>query len=928
MRIVTDYISHDVCTGCGACMNICPLDAIKMAENEKGFIVPDIDKKACINCGRCLQVCPKHICVRENWSEPQVFAAYAKEEIQVVSSSGGIFSLLAKNMLEKEAGAVAGVVFDDNMQAVYTLAEKIEDVEPMRGSKYVQSNVGMIYRDIKKYLEEDRSVLFTGCPCQVAALKNFLGKDYNNLLTVDILCHGVPSNKTFQLYLNSISGNKKVKNVAFRDKQFGWNANHIKITFADDSTYIGDMESDGYVKGFLKNLFLRKSCEECIFSEFPRVGDITIGDFWGIRNISPEMYSALGTSMIFVNNEKGEKYYKEIKSLVKNEKRLAFQPQCYPNRIHRLYHHNNKRDQFFLMLKNKGFDNSIKYLLPEKGEISYRSFPEDYRVKENNKLEQHDIGLVCNYFAGNFGGSLTQYALYNVLKEMGYSVYMIEHPQDADARTSKDTLNKIYVKVPYPIEDMAPDFKNRMEMRKLNEFCDCFVVGSDQLFQYTLYEMMGKFVILDWVDDTKQKVAYAASFGHAHMWGKQSELGRMAYFIQRFDGFSVREKTAVEICKNQFDIDAEWVLDPVFLCDKQHFIDLADNADIQWKEHYIGSYLLDPDEEKREMLEFLMKNLGIECDIFSEFNSSAKYMESLGSLTWHNYKVEERLSSIMNCDVFFTDSFHGTCFSIIMKKPFVSVLNTKRGADRFTSLLEHFGLANRLIRNYDELTQVKDIMRIDYDAVYKILEQDKIRSYSWLCNRLQVKKGKSRSTYNILCDMIAERDEKIENLEKLVTCLSQELGYLLEKITDINRYLAILKKNRDKYVIFMAVKDTSGFLLDKKIADAIKRLGFRTDMQDKHWYSFIGIINEKKVICETLSGYNEAVTAELWIDEMKVNIGSKCLKAGNEAFICINEKNYAVNRRGLNIVVWDKESGCVIDSVCFDTHSQNIPCYR
>lgn len=924
-----EQISHMECTGCWECENICPVDAITMKEDTEGFLFPIVNREKCIECGRCLKKCPAHHYEKKNWETPPIYAAFAEDKIALQCSSGGIFTALSTNIIEK-SGIVFGARFDKNMQVIHDKARTMDELKNLNGSKYVQSAMGKSYIEVRNFLEKGTPVLFSGCPCQIAALNNFLEKEYDNLLTVDILCHGVPSNHIFQQYLNSISNGKKVSNVEFRNKEYGWNCDHIKVTFEDGTFYENTSKEDSYLRGFLKNLILRESCENCSFSEFPRVGDISIGDFWGIRDIFPEMYHANGTSIVFLNNKKGTDFFDKIKGILRRYEKVDVEFDKLPNRVHSFYRHHSKRTLFFKQLNRIGFKKSIDYTIPVKGQVIPRNLEMDSNNIHNfsTELVHHDIGLVCNYYAHNFGGSLTQLALYNVLNSLGYSVYMIEHPLDAKSKTTRISLNKFYLQNPYPEKDMAPAFADKTEMKILNDFCDTFLVGSDQLFQYDLYVMLGKTFILDWVDDTKRKIAYAASFGHDYIWGETKELSRMAHFMQKFDGFSVRENTGVKICKETFGLEAEWVLDPVFLCEQKVYLSLSERAQIKLPDHFIGSYLLDPNDEKREMIKFLMEKTNMECDIFSEFNSSAKYMSPLENLTWHNYTVEERLKVIGNCDIFLTDSFHGTCLSIIMRKPFISVINKKRGGSRFESLLEHFNLKSRLIETYNDIKKVNGLFDVDYESVYKIINQDKVNSLTWLRNKLEIRKNPASSTYNIVSNMLDEQKMQIETLRKEVKFLIEELGYSIDKIEDINRYLSVIKRNDYKYIIFLAIKDTPGFLINEQIANEIKCLGFQTNLQNRHWYSFIGIINGSEVECEVLSKYQEAVSSEMTVEGLDIGICSKALNAGNEASICINGKDYAVNRRGLNFVIWDKEKQCVIDSVCFDTHSRGIPCYR
>lgn len=926
METVIEQVKSEECTGCGACMNACPVNAIKMVENEEGFIEPYIEKEKCINCGKCNKCCPKLNYENANCKEKiKVYAAYAPDEIRKTSSSGGIFTLLAETIFEM-GGVVCGAAYAEDMQVVHRLIDNKQELEYLKGSKYVQSDVRYSYQEVKNALMMDKYVLFSGCPCQIAALKNYLGKVYEKLLTVDIICHGVPSYHTFKEYLETLNKGK-VKNVEFRNKQFGWNCSHDLIEYEDGTQYIGKVESDLYLKGFLKNLFLRKSCENCTFSDFPRVGDITIGDFWGINNISPDMYDELGTSIVFVNSDIGRKYYNKIQPKLKKQKELDFTPEKYPNRVHSLYQHHAKRKQYFEMVREKGFSETVNYLLPKDGKPIYKEAYSECKG-EHMKNEQHDIGLVANYYAPNFGGSMTQFALYHILKDMGYSVLMIEHPLDAINKTNINILRDIYIELPYPDSDMAYSYKDKLAMRELNDVCDKFVVGSDQQFQYELYKLQGKYVTLDWVDDIKTKIAYAASFGHGYIWGKEKEIREMSHFMKRFDAFSVRELSAVELCKDRFELSAEWVLDPVFVCDRKYFFDLAQKARIDLKSRFMGAYILDPSLEKAVVIKKLQKILKLECDIFSEFGRGEDYMKPLSGLQWHDYKVEERLCVIERSDFFVTDSFHGTCFAIIMRKPFITIMNSERGADRFISLLSHLGLSERLIENVEDLKKIKDINRIDYDKVYEILNKDIRDSYMWLYTQLRLKKTIERNDYNIILDKLYQQDKKIEELTHLIEKLSVRFGYDIHKITDINEYLNMLVENREKYIVFLSVKDTPGFLLNEKIAEKIKRLGFQTNLSNQHWHSFIGIVDEARVWCEKLSGLDMMVSETLMVYDLNIIIESRCLHAGNEAYININSSNYAINRRGLNFVVIEKESMQVVDSVCFDTHARGIPCYR
>lgn len=224
------------------------------------------------------------------------------EEIRKNSSSGGVFYLLAREVINS-GGVVFGVKFDENSEAVHGYAETLEDTRAFMTSKYVQSYVGTAYKDAEKFLKEGRYVLFTGTPCQVAALKKYLGADYERLITLDFICHGVPSRRVWREYIGELSRGKEIASVNFRDKTEGWRVFSLRVDFKDGSTYRKNLETDIYTKGFLKNLYLRPSCYDCKFRGVDRVSDITIADFWGVQNEMPKLFDDKGTSLAIVRND-------------------------------------------------------------------------------------------------------------------------------------------------------------------------------------------------------------------------------------------------------------------------------------------------------------------------------------------------------------------------------------------------------------------------------------------------------------------------------------------------------------------------------------------------------------------------------------------------------------------------------------------------
>lgn len=306
------------CSGCYACYSVCPQNCISMCTDEEGFNYPCIDESICVNCGLCERICPINILSKLGNIPIDAYAVINnKTEERLNSSSGGIFCLLAE-YVNSQRGVVFGAKFDGEFNVVHDFAEEVEDLSVFYGSKYVQSVIGDTYITAKTFLEKGKFVLFSGTPCQIAGLKAFLGKDYDNLWTVDVLCHGVPSPKVWKKYISYHRTMKgmDIEKVSFRDKKFGWNMFSMVLQFTDESLYRKVMLEDMYMQGFLKNLYLRASCYNCKFKGEVRFGDVSLGDFWGIDAIFPELNDDKGVSLLLLNSIKGQKMLQVISEAV------------------------------------------------------------------------------------------------------------------------------------------------------------------------------------------------------------------------------------------------------------------------------------------------------------------------------------------------------------------------------------------------------------------------------------------------------------------------------------------------------------------------------------------------------------------------------------------------------------------------------------
>ena len=301
-------LPENQCSGCGTCSLVCPSASIVMKKDWDGFMRPSVDLNSCINCRKCMSKCPV-LQKKGNASLKKVYAAFNRDETEVKkSTSGAIFPLLAKHILSKD-GIVVGASFDKQLHVMHTIAESESEMNEQRFAKYVQSEVDTVFLKIKEFLEDERLVLFTGTPCQVAGLKNFLGKQYNNLFTVDCSCHGVPSPGLWERWITEFEKmhDCKINKVNFR-VQSGRNWNQYSVVYyTDRGEFSYPKNDDAYLKAFRQNLSLRPSCFACHFKGWERFADLTVGDFWGIEEICPEMTHDNGTSMVLVHTERGQK---------------------------------------------------------------------------------------------------------------------------------------------------------------------------------------------------------------------------------------------------------------------------------------------------------------------------------------------------------------------------------------------------------------------------------------------------------------------------------------------------------------------------------------------------------------------------------------------------------------------------------------------
>ena len=304
------------CSGCTACLHICPKQCISMKQDDEGFLYPVIDKNLCINCGLCEKVCPVANPVYNN-NKKDIYAAYVKDAGQrMKSTSGGIFYLVAKWVIE-QGGIVYGAAFDANFKLRHIGVDTMQELDRLRGSKYLQSDLGNVFSEIKAYLQQGRWVYFTGVGCQVAGVKAFLRKEYDTLITSDLVCHGTPSQLMFDWHLNYLREKEKgdIISYSFRDCK-GWGGcetyEYVSQTRGKGMRKLHSYALSPYLYAFMQAFNYRYSCYNCKFAAVPRQGDITLADYWGVQNYFQDLDTNKGVSLILVNSNKGEFVWEQI----------------------------------------------------------------------------------------------------------------------------------------------------------------------------------------------------------------------------------------------------------------------------------------------------------------------------------------------------------------------------------------------------------------------------------------------------------------------------------------------------------------------------------------------------------------------------------------------------------------------------------------
>lgn len=729
------------CTNCSACYLLCPTNAIK--ENViNGFAVAVIDEKKCINCGLCTKVCPNLNVYNKNINTEIKLVRLKNQKKLSESTSGGIFGEIARYVLNQK-GIVYGAAFNNDFSVSHKRIDNFNELNIILKTKYVQSKIA-IFENAKKDLDNEKLVLFSGTACQITGLKKYLSKDYNNLLTIDLICKGIPSGIVWQKYLEELKlkNQSEIEEIDFRYYNRKEKSKNFFIKFKNGKILNEELYNNVYGKSFLLNMIHNESCYECKFKNFKNQSDITIGDAWGYTNAEYDKIS-----LAIFNTSKGIELFNKVKKQF-----IIFDDFDFKNMLLNNYpilHSSIKhiiRDNLLARI-NKSKD--IATLIDSKSSIEQCL---DYSPENVGILNFH-------YENYNYGANLVAYSLSHIIKRMGYNPYIINLDPTMELNSIERYRTFEFLNFRQNQLRLTVKFDSNDELNILNKYFDNFVVGSDQVWRKTITQNNILKYFFDFVSWDKSVISYAASFGTEEFEGNNLEITAAKKLLKKFNAISVREQSGVDICHNVFDKEAALVLDPTILLSVEDYDKLIEN---KIPEHgYIAYYcLFDQEKEFLKKLSSLFPNkklLNIKGYIenINITNESIFVYNSIG--TW--------LSGIKNCDFVVTDSYHGVLFSILYNKEFICLGKSSVSKSRFynVSKILNGGISKRMFNTLDEINLISDLSKLNYITINKNLEKYKNISLNFLESNLIKKK---KYTQEELFDIINESEDIINNIEK------------------------------------------------------------------------------------------------------------------------------------------------------------------
>lgn len=754
------------CFGCGACVDVCAHSAISLEEDVNGFYCPSVNTQLCVGCGLCERVCPSlhsERIPRNDFLSADVFAAWAEDDALIVhSASGGVFAQVAYEFLQQPNRIVFGASLDEKSRVRHVGVEDVSNLVKLQNSKYQQSNATGVYREVKRALSLNKEVLFSGTPCQVAGLYCFLGGEKPGLYTMEVVCHGVPSNYLAQLSLRLHDASCI---MSYRTKSLGW-ARGNRTTYGlgnGDVLEIERYRKDFHFRSYLSFLWLRRTCRTCPFAQVNRVADITMGDFWGcdVRKYNNPM----GVSLLLVNNKRGESLVEATKFLYKKRTTwrevLSHNQNIYmptsqgsvlANQIGRI---KSLPLSVQKVIFQQGFTNKWLFgagqvvgVVCDKlfgGSLRNKMRKERERIQSSCDANKQKVGILTTYFAANFGAMLQPYALKRVLELAGYDVDFIRYKQKAVYESHRAwSFSRLFgsgwrnmignvLALPFAL---IQDHKMQCFKRRYLEVDDAFdssipadkdfyLFGSDQIWNPrntggfdAVY--FGDFV----VKKGAKKIAYAAS-------GERIEdtVENRAYLcanLANFDAIAVREgslRTKLEQMTGVQGIDV--VLDPTLLAPR-NILDELPGRSVMGSDRYVFFYQLRQSVSFLQKIHHYARSRGCkllvvsaspkkECILYSARHADVTYLPTAG--------MEDFLGGIRHAECVFSPSFHGSVFAIIYNKPLFSI-SLGDGLDtRTRDLLVELGMEGRIVSLDTDLATVPDVSYAEVNKKMEALRQ-------------------------------------------------------------------------------------------------------------------------------------------------------------------------------------------------------------
>ena len=754
-----DIVYKNECTGCYVCYHACPHNAIEMKETKEGFHYPVVLEDKCTDCGLCVKKCHA---LNDNFKtdfKQQIYDVRANDEIRMKSSSGGMFTLLANYVLDN-GGYVCGVSFTNDWLGVeHIIINDKKDLDKLRGSKYIESNLGNTFIEIKKLLNDKKQVLFTGCPCQVSALYSYLGKDYDNLITADLFCNSIVPQKVWVKYLKELFTDEEIKEIeyiSFRDKEkFGWSVGlYIKNKNVE---YIDNI----YMKLFLEHIAVKEECLHCKYRKYERVGDISIGDHWRVKDNDNDNK---WVSLVLINTDKANNIFRYLNNKRKYKNITKFKPS------------NSGLGCNIAIFSSRKyfFDNFDKGALEE--------------LYKNSCDPKYNIAIVNMGTSNNFGAVLTSYAIFYIIKQLYYNPILIYDNLRSESLYDNTKGCQTYFKC----LNVGNETFSRKELERYVEKCNTFIVGSDQLWKFNTWSNYAlDYYMLHFVPNNKKKISYAPSFGISkYEGGKYNEL-MCKFYLKQFDHVSVREDDGVNICKYYFDVEATHVLDPVFLLEKKYYDYLISKSKLKIDYNYIAVYNLRSD--LNNIINIISDKLNLKCIVINDGD--------------HNFSIEDWIYVIKNSKYFVTDSFHGICFAIIFNIPFLVTLNEHGGISRILSISKQFNFEDRVIKDINEITdnKINNIINMDFTEINNKLKTEKEKSLSWLVNAIETPKKINKDSYkDDMINLLIEKNQQLNNENKQ---LSNKINYLANNINWL-KFFGIYNSKNYIYIYLFGIKVT------------------------------------------------------------------------------------------------------------------------